>query len=466
MYSMASVLAPGREYAHTMTAISVHVGGPTLAQERRVVTELPGPLSADILARKSAAVSAGVGHTVPISVVAAGGGVVLDADGNSLIDLGSGIAVTSLGNAHPKVVEAVQRQAEQFTHTCFMVSPYESYIAVAEALNRITPGAHPKKSALFNSGAEAVENAIKVARKYTGRTAVVAFDHGYHGRTNLTMALTAKSMPYKSGFGPFASEVYRASGSYPYRDGLSGAEAAQRAILQIEKQVGASNLAAVIIEPIQGEGGFIVPADGFLPAIVDWCRSNDVVFIADEIQTGFARTGTMFACEQFGIVPDVITTAKGIAGGLPLGAVTGRAEIMDSVHVGGLGGTYGGNPIACAAALAAIDAFETEGFVERAQHIGTILSTRLEGIRSADARVGDVRGRGAMMAVEFVDPATGEPNPALTAAVASACLAAGVIVLTCGTYGNVIRFLPPLTIADELLNEGLDVLEAALQAQE
>ena len=315
------------------------LGGPSLPQERRLVTELPGPRSQELLARKAAAVAAGVGHTVPIAAVAAGGGVVVDADGNSLIDLGSGIAVTTVGNAHPRVVAAVQAQVAQFTHTCFMISPYESYVAVAEALNRVTPGDHEKKSALFNSGAEAVENAVKIARKFTGRQAVVAFDHGYHGRTNLTMALTAKSMPYKSGFGPFAPEIYRVPLSYPFRDGLSGPEAAKRSISLIEKQIGADNLAAVIIEPIQGEGGFIVPAEGFLPALVEWCRANGVVFIADEVQTGFARTGAMFASEHLGIVPDLITTAKGIAGGLPLAAVTGRAEIMDASHAGGLGGT-------------------------------------------------------------------------------------------------------------------------------
>ncbi|OZB79740.1 aminotransferase class III-fold pyridoxal phosphate-dependent enzyme, partial [Microbacterium sp. 13-71-7] len=347
-------------------ADTLPLGGPSLPQERRLVTELPGPRSAEILARKASAVPAGVGHTVPVAAVAAGGGVVVDADGNSLIDLGSGIAVTTVGSAHPKVAAAIAAQAAQFTHTCFMISPYESYVEVAEALNRLTPGDFAKKSALFNSGAEAVENAIKIARKHTGRQAVVAFDHGYHGRTNLTMALTAKAMPYKSGFGPFAPEVYRAQASYPFRDGLSGAEAAARTILQLEKQIGADNLAAVIIEPIQGEGGFIVPADGYLPAIVEWCRANGVVFIADEVQTGFGRTGAMFASEIFGIEPDLITTAKGIAGGMPLAAVTGRAEIMDASHSGGLGGTYGGNPVACAAALAAIDAYETEGLLERA----------------------------------------------------------------------------------------------------
>jgi 4-aminobutyrate aminotransferase / (S)-3-amino-2-methylpropionate transaminase / 5-aminovalerate transaminase len=448
----------------TIDTFTAPVGGPSLPQERRLVTSIPGPRSEELLARKASAVAAGVGHTVPVHAVAAGGGVVVDADGNSLIDLGSGIAVTTVGNAHPKVVEAVQAQVAQFTHTCFMISPYESYVEVAEALNRVTPGDHAKKTALFNSGAEAVENAVKIARKFTKRQAVVAFDHAYHGRTNLTMALTAKSMPYKSGFGPFASEIYRVPASYPYRDGLSGADAAKKAISLIEKQIGADNLAAVIIEPIQGEGGFIVPADGFLEAIVEWSRANGVVFIADEVQTGFARTGTMFASEQFGIVPDLITTAKGIAGGLPLAGVTGRAEIMDASHSGGLGGTYGGNPIACAAAVAAIDVFENEGLGQRAVEVGRMLVERLTAIQASDPRIGDIRGRGAMIAAEFVDPATGEPDAALAAAVAKASIAEGVIVLTCGTYGNVIRFLPPLSIPDALLNEGLDVVAAALAA--
>ncbi|OAZ40872.1 4-aminobutyrate transaminase [Microbacterium arborescens] len=451
-----------RGMSTTTSTPTIPLGGPTLPQERRVVTAIPGPRSEELLARKAAAVPAGVGHTAPIHAVAAGGGVVVDADGNSLIDLGSGIAVTSVGNAHPAVVAAVQAQVAQFTHTCFMISPYESYVAVAEALNRLTPGDHEKKTALFNSGAEAVENAVKIARKATGRQAVVAFDHGYHGRTNLTMALTAKSMPYKSGFGPFAPEVYRAPLSYPFRDRLSGPDAAARAISQIEKQIGADNLAAVIIEPIQGEGGFIVPADGFLPAVADWCRENGVVFIADEVQTGFARTGAMFASEHFGIVPDLITTAKGIAAGLPLAAVTGRADLMDASHPGGLGGTYGGNPVACAAALAAIDAFENDGLIERAQQIGARLTARLNAMRESDPRIGDVRGLGAMIAAEFVDPATGAPDAALTSAIAKACIAEGVIVLTCGTYGNVIRFLPPLSIGDELLDDGLDVIAAAL----
>jgi 4-aminobutyrate aminotransferase/(S)-3-amino-2-methylpropionate transaminase len=447
----------------TLMTTTIPVGGPTLPQERRMLTEVPGPRSRALLERKTASVPRGVGISIPVFAVAAGGGVLVDVDGNSLIDLGSGIAVTGVGNSAPAVVAAVAAQAAQFTHTAFTITGYEGYVAVAEALNRLTPGDHEKRTALFNSGAEAVENAVKVARAFTGKQAVVAFDHAYHGRTNLTMALTAKAAPYKSGFGPFASEIYRAPLSYPFRDnGLSGADAAARAIDQIEKQIGASNLAAIIIEPIQGEGGFIVPAPGFLPALVAWARANDVVFIADEVQTGFGRTGALFASEQEGIVPDIIVTAKGIAGGLPLSAVTGRAEILDAPLSGGLGGTYAGNPIACAAALAAIDSFENDGLVERAVALGDILITRLTEMQAQDPRVGDVRGRGAMVAIEIVDPATGAPDAALTSRVASFAHAHGVILLTCGTHGNVIRFLPPFAISDELLAEGLDIVAEAL----
>jgi 4-aminobutyrate aminotransferase/(S)-3-amino-2-methylpropionate transaminase len=437
-----------------------------LEQQRILKTAIPGPRSLELMARKTGAVARGIGTTMPVFAVEAGGGVVVDVDGNSLIDFGSGIAVTTIGNSAPRVVTAVQNQVELFTHTCFMITPYEGYVAVAEQLNQLTPGNYEKRSALFNSGAEAVENAVKIARAYTKKQAVVAFDHAYHGRTNLAMALTAKSMPYKHSFGPFAPEVYRAPLSYPYRDDklIDGELAARRATDLIESQVGTGNLAAVIIEPIQGEGGFIVPADGFLPALADWCRSNDVVFIADEIQTGFARTGAMFACELFEVVPDLIATAKGIAGGLPLAGVTGRAEIMEAVHVGGLGGTYGGNPVACAAALAAIETMKADGLVARAQQIERIMVSRLHRMQAEDNRIGDVRGRGAMIAIELVYRDTTDPDPALTAAVATAAREQGVIVLTCGTYGNVLRFLPPLTISDELLNEGLDVLAEAFSA--
>jgi 4-aminobutyrate aminotransferase/(S)-3-amino-2-methylpropionate transaminase len=437
----------------------------TPTQARRLLTPLPGPRSRALMERKTSAVANGVGTTLPVFAAHAGGGLLEDVDGNILIDLGSGIAVTTVGASEPRVVAAVQQQVADFTHTCFMVTPYEGYVAVAEHLNRLTPGDHEKRSVLFNSGAEAVENAVKIARHATGRDAVVVFDHAYHGRTNLTMAMTAKNMPYKHGFGPFASEVYRAPLSYPYRDGgLDGATAAAHAIDVIEKQVGAENLAAVVIEPIQGEGGFIVPADGFLPALAAWCRANGVVFVADEVQSGFARTGALFACDHEGVVPDLIVTAKGIAGGLPLSAVTGRAELMDAVHPGGLGGTYGGNPIACAAALAVIETIEQDGLVERARAIEERITTRLRAIGTTDGRIGDVRGRGAMVAVELVEAGTTTPDPALAKEIATRSHAEGVIVLTCGTYGNVLRFLPPLSITDAQLDEAFDVIEAALAA--
>jgi 4-aminobutyrate aminotransferase/(S)-3-amino-2-methylpropionate transaminase len=441
----------------------------SIEQTRQIRTAIPGPHSTELAKRKVAAVSRGVGSTMPVFAARAGGGILEDVDGNRFIDLGSGIAVTTIGNSSPRVVDAVREQVADFTHTCFMVTPYEEYVAVAEHLNRLTPGSFEKRSALFNSGAEAVENAVKIARLYTGRTAVVAFDHAYHGRTNLTMGLTAKSMPYKSGMGPFAPEIYRAPMSYPYRDGLidkewatNGELAAQRALTVIDKQIGAANLAAVIIEPVQGEGGFIVPAPGFLSALRAWCTANDVVFIADEVQSGFARTGAMFACEDEGIEPDLIITAKGIADGLPLSGVTGRAEIMDATHIGAVGGTYGGNPLACAAALATIETIEMDGLLQRAKDIERLMKERLSRIQADDDRIGDVRGRGAMIAVELVKTGTAEPDPDLTKALCSAAHAQGVIVLSCGTFGNVLRFLPPLTISDELLIEGLDVLAGIL----
>ena len=441
--------------------LAVAAGGPTLPQERRLVTAIPGPRSIELQARRTEAVSAGVGGTLPVFIVAAGGGVLVDVDGNSLIDMGSGIAVTTVGNAAPQVVENVQRQVTQFTHTCFMVTPYESYVQVCEALNELTPGDHVKRSALFNSGAEAVENAVKIARAHTHRQAVVVFEHGYHGRTNLTMGLTAKNMPYKHSFGPFAPEIYRVPLSYPFRDGLTGAQAAAHAISRIDKEVGVDNVAAIIIEPIAGEGGFIVPAEGFLPELVEFARANGIVFVADEIQTGFCRTGEWFACDHEGVVPDLITTAKGIAGGLPLAAVTGRAEIMDSVHVGGLGGTYGGNPVACAAALGSIAEMREGDLNGAARRISAQMLPRLTELAESTGRIGDVRGRGAMVAVELVVPGTTDPDPAATAAVAKACHAQGVVVLTAGTYGNVLRFLPPLAISEDLLDEALGVIDEA-----
>jgi 4-aminobutyrate aminotransferase/(S)-3-amino-2-methylpropionate transaminase len=433
-------------------------GGPSLPQQRNLVTAIPGPESQLRLDRKKAHVADGVGTMLPVFVQAAGGGVILDVDGNSLIDLGSGIAVTTVGNAAPAVVRNLTAQAEAFTHTCFMITPYDGYVDVCATLAELTPGDHAKKSALFNSGAEAVENAVKIARVATGRDAVAVFDHAYHGRTNLTMAMTAKNMPYKQGFGPFANEVYRAPMSYPLRDGLSGEAAAARAIDHLDKQVGAGNLAAVVIEPIQGEGGFVVPAPGFLPAVAEWCRSNGVLFVADEIQTGFCRTGDWFACDDEGVVPDLITTAKGIAGGMPLAAVTGRAEVMDSVHTGGLGGTYGGNPVACAAALGAIEEMRSHDLTARAREIGARMQGHLETISAANPVVAEIRGRGAMMAIELNEPGGTTPDPARAAAVSAHCHAQGVVTLTCGTWGNVFRFLPPLSISDALLDEAFGVV--------
>ncbi|CAM5734629.1 4-aminobutyrate--2-oxoglutarate transaminase [Mycolicibacterium aubagnense] len=428
-----------------------------LAQKRNIVTALPGPRSAEMAARRQAAVAGGVSSSAPVYAADADGGVIVDIDGNSLIDLGSGIAVTSVGASHPGVAAAVAQQAARFTHTCFMITPYEGYVELAERLNAMTPGDHEKRTAFFNSGSEAVENAVKVARLATGRQAVVAFDHAYHGRTNMTMALTAKAMPYKTQFGPFAPEIYRMPASYPYRDGLTGEAAAKAAISRIETQIGAASLAAVIIEPVQGEGGFIVPAPGFLATLVDWCKANGVVFIADEVQTGFARTGAWFASEHDSIVPDIMTMAKGIAGGMPLAAITGRADLLDAVHPGGLGGTYGGNPVACAAALATLDAMAEMDLPARARAIEASVLPKLQALGDTGV-IGDVRGRGGMLAIEIVKPGTTEPDPVLTKAIAAEAFKRGVIVLTCGSYGNIIRLLPPLVISDELLDEGIAVL--------
>jgi len=438
-----------------------------VAQHRELVSAIPGPRSAALHERRVRAVSAGVGAGLPIYVDEASGAILRDVDGNQLIDFASGIAVTSVGHSDPRVVARVREQVERFTHTCFMVTSYEPYVAVCEQLNELTPGSHDKRSALFNSGAEAVENAVKIARYATGRDAVVAFDHAYHGRTNLTMALTAKSMPYKSGFGPFAGEIYRVPMAYPYRwptgPEQCASEAFETFVDMVHTQVGELNTAAVLLEPIQGEGGFIEPAPGFVARVADWCREHGVVFIADEVQTGFCRTGDWFASEHENVVPDLVTTGKAIAGGLPLAAVTGRAELMDAVHTGGLGGTYGGNPIACAAALGAIETMRAEDLTGRARTLGTVLRARLDSLAAKYPVIGEVRGRGLMQAVELVsDPVAKTPDPALTSALNAACHRNGLLTLACGTFGNVVRFLPPLVIEEELLDEGLTVFESAL----
>ena len=438
------------------------VGGPALAQTRRIVTEIPGPRSVELAQRRAAALPAGLNSAAGVFLAAAGGGVVVDVDGNSFIDLGSGIAVTTVGNSAPSVVGRAAEQLARYTHTCYLNIPYEPYIEVAERLNALTPGDHEKRTALFSTGAEAVENAVKYARIATGRDAVVVFDHAFHGRSLLTMTMTAKNQPYKHGFGPFAPEVYRAPMAYPFRWPSGPQNCAAEAFSQfqtlIDAQLGADQVACVVVEPIQGEGGFIVPAEGFLRSVADFCRDRGILLVADEVQTGIARTGAWFASEHEGLVPDLITTAKGLGGGLPLAAVTGRADIMDRAHSGGIGGTYAGNPVACAAALGVFDEIERNDLIGRARDIGELITRELRGIAARTDIVGEIRGRGAMVAVELVKPGSREPHKDAVAALARHCHDNGVLVLTAGTFGNVLRFLPPLSISDELLTEAFDVI--------
>ena len=437
----------------------------TLEQKRNVVTAIPGPNSVALQKRRTEVVSAGVGTMLPIFIEEAHGAILKDADGNHLIDMGSGIGVVTIGHTNEKLVAAVQEQVAKLTHTLFTVAPYEPYVKAAELLTSHAPCGKKKKAAFFNSGAEAVENAVKIARKATGRTEIAVFDHSYHGRTNLTMAMNFKAHPYGTGFGPLAGSVHHAPMSYPFRDpeGMTGPEAATRAITYLEKRVGASQLAAMFIEPIQGEGGFIVPAPGFLLTLQEWTRANGIVLVADEVQSGMARTGKWFASEwEEGFEPDLITVAKGIAGGMPLSGVVGRAEIMDAAHAGGLGGTFGGTPTAVAAAVAVMEQFEEGGWFERAEQIGEILSGRLTAMQNNYPVIGDVRGKGAMQSIELVRPGTMDPNPEATDAVMKHCHQNGVLVLNAGTYNNVLRFLPPLAISDELLHDALDVLAAGL----
>jgi 4-aminobutyrate aminotransferase/(S)-3-amino-2-methylpropionate transaminase len=435
-------------------------------QQRILKTAIPGPRSEELHAKRTAAFAAGFGITLPVFVEEAGGGIIVDVDGNHLIDLASGIAVTSVGASHPEVVAAVQEQAERFTHTCFMVTEYEAAVEVAATLNRLTPGDHEKRTGLFTTGAEAVENAIKIARSYTGRSAVVVLSHAYHGRTLLTMTMTGKNVPYKEGFGPYAPEVYRVASPYPYRWTGDPNNVAQEAFDQlvdvVTTQIGAHNVAAIVAEPIQGEGGFVVLPEGYLTKVAGFAREHGIVFVADEIQAGLGRTGAMFAVDHEGVVPDLITTAKALAGGMPLSAVTGRAEIMDAVAPGGLGGTYAANPVACAAAKAALEIIERDDLPAKARRIEEIARPRLEALTGPSSWVGEVRGRGAMLAMEFVEPGTKKPAPDAAKKVAAYANSNGVLTLTCGTYGNVIRLLPPLVIGEDLLAEALDVLEEAV----
>ncbi|TXK17298.1 4-aminobutyrate--2-oxoglutarate transaminase [Homoserinibacter sp. GY 40078] len=435
-----------------------------LPQERRVVTAIPGPRSVELQERRRAVVSGGVSSALPVFVERAHGAILLDVDGNQFIDLGAGIGVTTIGHTDDAVVAAAQTQLADVVHTLFTITPYEEYVRVAELLAAHTPGDFAKKTVLVNSGAEAVENGVKIARKYTGRSGVAVLEHAYHGRTNLTMAMNFKAMPYSLGFGPFAGDVYRAPNSYPLRDGLDGPAAAARTIAYLEKTVGAADLACLVVEPIQGEGGFIVPAEGYLPALQEWCTANGIVFIADEIQSGMARTGAYFASSHFGLVPDIVLSAKGIAGGLPLAGVTGRAEIMDASQPGGLGGTFGGNPVACAAAVAVFERIEKDDLLAQGRRIEAGLRTALESLRERYPVIAEVRGIGAMIAIELLDPETGAERADLVNAIAAEAAQRGVLVLTAGTYGNVLRFLPSLALSDELLTDAMDVLAECFAA--
>lgn len=438
------------------------VAAPARPEERRIVAALPGARSAELQARRDAELPRGLGRTLPVFVEAAGDGVLRDVDGNQVIDFASGIAVTSVGAAHPEVAAAVAAQAAAFTHTCFLVTEYPGYVEVAARLNRLVPGDHAKKTALFTTGAEAVENAVRIARAHTGRPAVVVLEHAFHGRTQLTMTMTAKSKPYREGLGPVAGDVYRAPAPYPFRwpggPERSAEQAAAKLAEIVETQVGAGNVAAIVVEPVQGEGGFIVPPPGYLARVRELCDRHGIVMIADEIQCGLARTGTMFAIEQEGVVPDLVTMAKALGGGLPIAAVTGRAEIMDAVPPGGLGGTYAGNPVACAAALAVLDILERDDLPGRARAIEAIVRPELEAAAAATSIVGEVRGRGAMLAIEFVGPDGLTPDKEAAARISAACHARGVLTLVCGTFENVIRLLPPLVIGDDLLREGVGIL--------
>ena len=434
-------------------------------------TEIPGPASRALLARRAAAVPRGVPAVTPVAIVHAEGAVLTDADGNRLIDFAGGIGVVNTGHRHQGVVNAVRDQLERYTHVCFPVSTYEPYVELAERLNRLTPGGHEKRTFFVNSGAEAVENAVKVARAFTGRPAVVCFEHGFHGRTNLALALTSKVAPYKQGFGPFAPEIYRIPFPYCYRCGTGRTAEGRCCMADAEyfarvfaATVDPASVAAIVMELELGEGGFIPAPVEYVQALAAFARDHGILFMADEIQTGFGRTGRLFACEHYGLVPDLITTAKSLAGGLPLAAVTGRAEVMEAAQVGGLGGTYGGNPLACAAALAVLDAMEVERLPERAQHIGDHLRRRFCDWAALWPCVGDVRGLGAMVGMELVtDRSTRRPDKALTGRLLAAGLRRGVVLLSAGTYGNVIRVLAPLTIEDAVLEEGLDAMEAALE---
>lgn len=433
-------------------------------------TEIPGPKSRELLARRAAAVSAGLAKSTEIVIDHAHGALVHDVDGNTLIDLAGGIGMLAVGHSPASVVQAMQAQAEKYIHICSLVATYEPYVRLCELLNEITPGDFPKKTLLANSGSEAVENAIKIARYYTGRPAVITFEGAYHGRTLLTLSLTSKYGLFKKGFGPYAPEIYRLPAPNLYRRPaqMSESEYLDWSIANLEHaliaQVDPSAVAAIIIEPVQGEAGFIPMPQRFLAKIREICDKHGIVMIADEIQCGFGRTGKLFAVEHTGIVPDLITTAKSLGAGMPISAVTGRAEIMDAPHLGGVGGTYGGNPLACVAAIEAVEIIRQPEFLARVNQIGNIMRDVMCGWMDKVELIGDVRGLGSMMLVEFVkDRLTKEPAPAETLQMIKLAVSRGVILIRAGLYSNGIRLLPPLVISDEQLYEGLNVLGDAIQ---
>lgn len=424
----------------------------------QIRTSIPGPKSKKLIEERMKQVPQGIFHSTPIFISSAQGALLTDVDENTFIDFAGGIGVMNVGHSNPRVVEAARKQLEKFSHTCFSVAPYESYVRLAEILNRITPGKFAKKTMLTNSGAEAIENAVKIARHHTKREGVVVFEHAFHGRTLLTMSMTSKVKPYKFGFGPFAPEIYRLPYPYKYRNHSVDLEEFFSA------NVAPENISCVVIEPILGEGGFVVAPPNYLKRLQEVCRKYGILFIADEVQTGFCRTGEMFACTNYGLEPDLIVMAKSLAAGFPLSAVTGRAEIMDSAQIGGLGGTYAGNPVSCEAAIAAIEFMESENIAARARRIGDIVRHKFGQLYEMYPCVGEIRGLGAMMAMEFVkDRESKEPDKDLTNNIIRRSYETGLILIAAGTYGNVIRTLMPLVILEDQLDEGLDVLEQALK---
>ena len=432
----------------------------------RLKSAIPGPRSQELAARRDRAVPKGIGHSTPVYAASARGALLTDVDGNVFLDFAGGIGTLNVGHTNPDVVRAASEQLAKATHTCFSVAPYEGYVALAETLNRLTPGDFAKKTMLANSGAEALENAVKIARHATGREAVVVFEHAFHGRTLMTLSMTSKVRPYKFGFGPFAPEVYRLPFPYEYRGHYDGrAEAAAQLDEFFRTQVAAEKVACVVLELVLGEGGFVVAPKDYVDTLARVCREHGILLVIDEVQTGFGRTGRLFACEHYGLAPDLIAMAKSMGGGLPISAVTGRAEVMDSAQVGGLGGTYVGNPVSCAASLAAIQFIEKNRLWERAEAIGQVVEQRFRCFLDRFPFVGDARGLGAMRALELVrDKKTKEPDKEVTDRVLRGAYERGLLLVTAGTYGNVIRTLMPLVITDDELTEGLDVLEKALES--